>query len=219
MAALIFTFCSFFAIEAENQTIIPIEHQIKTPETALRELLKGNERYINDKLLHPNRTSERREALSNSQAPFAIIIGCSDSRVSPEIIFDQGIGDLFVVRVAGNVVGPIELASIKFSAEYLGSSIILVLGHQNCSAVKAVLAHQAKDIEPIALKIEAALQNHDKLANDPLENAIKLNVIAVSKQLRMDENLANLIAQKKLEVIGGYYHLTTGKVELCCDLP
>jgi carbonic anhydrase len=191
------------------------------PQVALKQLLEGNERYTNDKLLHPNRTTARREALTKSQAPFAIILGCSDSRVSPEIIFDQGIGDLFVVRVAGNVVGPIELASVEFSAVTFGSSIILVLGHENCGAVTAVLNHQTKDIEPIAVKIEAALQENQKIkfSENPLENAIKRNVIAVVKQLRSNDVLSKLIDQKKIEIVGGYYQLASGKVELCCPPP
>lgn len=209
-AGLVLLFPHFIASD-ETQKVLPAE--------AFKRLMSGNERYVNDKLLHPNRTSVRREAVSSSQAPFAIILGCSDSRVAPEIIFDQGIGDLFVVRVAGNVVGPIELASIEFSAIYLDSAIIFVMGHENCGAVKAVLANQTKDIEPIAAKIKAALEDRETLAENPLENAIKANVRGVVKQLRANEVLAKLIAEKRLQIVGGYYQLTTGKVEICCELP
>jgi carbonic anhydrase len=189
-----------------------------TPIQALDKLLQGNARYIADKLEHPNRSAERREAISSKQEPFAIIVGCSDSRVSPEIVFDQGIGDLFVVRVAGNVVGPIEMASVEFSSVYLQSSIIIVLGHENCGAVSAVLNHQAKAIEPIATKIEAALyRNKHKFNGTPLENAIKANIKAVVEEIRANDVISNLIAEKKIEVVGGYYHLESGKVELCCE--
>ena len=107
--------------------------------SGIERLIEGNKRYVNDTLKHPNRTSERREAFLTHQTPFAIIVGCADSRVSPEILFDQGVSDLFVVRVAGNVVGPLELDSILYAATTLNSSTILVLGHENCGAVNAVI--------------------------------------------------------------------------------
>lgn len=185
---------------------------------SLKRLITGNERYTRDALVHPNRSQARREALSELQAPFAIVVGCSDSRVSPVIIFDQGIGDLFEVRIAGNVVGPIEIASVEYSAKFLGSSLIFVLGHENCGAVNAVLKNQTQDIEPIAEKIREAIKANPELSNNPLESAIKANVHSVVKQLRTNPLIAQLIKEKKLEVVGGYYHLESGKVELCCDL-
>ena len=182
-----------------------------TPEEALKTLMDGNERYVNDKLLHPNRSQETREALKYQQNPFAIILGCSDSRVSPEIVFDQGIGDLFVVRVAGNVAGPIELDSIDFSAVILGSAIIMVLGHENCGAVTAVLQHNTKDIEAVAAKIEPAISH---IKDDNLEAAVKANVRSIVQQLKNSPVLSKLIQQKRIDVVGGYYRLASGKIEL-----
>ncbi|HUD00945.1 MAG TPA: carbonic anhydrase, partial [Rhabdochlamydiaceae bacterium] len=117
-----------------------------TPDKALETLMDGNQRFSQDKSLHSDRNSERRQELVSKQTPYAIILGCSDSRVAPEIVFDQGIGDLFIVRVAGNVVGPLELDSIEYSALYLHSSLVMVLGHESCGAIKAVLAGTTKDI-------------------------------------------------------------------------
>lgn len=186
-----------------------------SPENSLERLMKGNERYVDDKLLHPDRTQLRREELTSSQAPFATIVGCSDSRVSPEIIFDQGIGDLFVVRVAGNVVGPIELDSIDFSVAVLGSSIILVLGHEKCGAVNAVLNKQTEGIEAIAKLIEPAVAKSRSVSEgNPLENAVKANVLMVVEQLKSSKIIKQLIEQNKIKVVGGYYHLGSGKVEL-----
>ncbi len=200
----------FAAVETQAQEM--------TPKAAFDNLITGNQRYVADRLEHPNRSGDRRESLKSKQEPFAIIVGCSDSRVSPEIVFDQGIGDLFVVRIAGNVVGPIELASIRYAAEYLHSSLIFVLGHENCGAVKATLQHQTGDIEPVAEHIEAALKA-GKIAFAPssLESAIKANVRWVIQELRQEKALAKLMEEKKLEVVGGYYHLESGKVELCCE--
>ena len=181
----------------------------------LDRLMKGNERYAKDALEHPSRTSERREALVAKQEPFAIILGCADSRVSPEIIFDQGIGDLFVVRVAGNVLGPLELDSIEYSALYLHSSVILVLGHQNCGAVNAVIAGTTKDIESVAALIEPAVkEERKKKSANLLEASIKANALRMRDELSKTPVIQKLIADKKIEVHAGYYHLETGLVEL-----
>jgi len=184
------------------------------PEKALKTLIDGNKRYIENKSTHPNRAAERRLETAKLQEPFAVILGCADSRVSPEILFDQGIGDLFVVRVAGNVVSPVILESIEFSALYLHSSIILVLGHENCGAVNAVLKGTTKDIETIAGLIGPAIEESKNQKGDRLENAIKDNVNNVVKQLRANPALAKLLDEKKLGVIGGYYNFHSGEVEI-----
>lgn len=186
----------------------------KNFEAVLKRMMDGNDRYVKDKLLHPDRTQFRRQELAASQSPFAIVVGCSDSRVSPEIIFDQGIGDLFVVRVAGNVVGPVELDSVEFAAQFLGSSIVLVLGHENCGAVTAVLRGQTKDIEAITELMSPAIKDVDRQGPNALEEAVKSNVQAVVKQLKNSIVIKGLIDEDKINVVGGYYHLGTGVVEL-----
>ncbi|MBS0624561.1 MAG: carbonic anhydrase [Verrucomicrobia bacterium] len=186
----------------------------RTPEEALKTLMDGNERFATDQSLHPDRTSERRQETAQVQEPFAIILGCSDSRVSPEILFDQGIGDLFIVRVAGNVLGPVELDSIDFSAFYLHSSLIMVLGHENCGAVTAVISGQTKSIEAVANLIQPAAFKTRHQKENRLENTIKENVRIVVKQLKNSPVIAELIRQKKIDVVGGYYNFHTGEVEL-----
>ena len=180
---------------------------------ALQRLVDGNRRYVESKFEHPNRSAETRTATAAGQNPFATILGCSDSRASPEIIFDQGIGDLFVVRVAGNVASDIETDSIDYSVIYLGSQLILVLGHESCGAVTAVLNHTTKDIEQVAKLIEPAITS-----TDTVEAAVKANVRAVVRQLKNTRVISRLINEGKVDVVGGYYQLTTGKVELL-DLP
>lgn len=184
-------------------------------EIGIERLMKGNQRYVNDALEHPNRTPERREAVVSKQEPFAIIVGCSDSRVSPEILFDQGVGDLFVVRVAGNVIGPLELDSIEFSALHLHSSVILVLGHENCGAVNAVIAGTTQDIESVAELIEPAVEQA-KRKNPPnlLEASIKANALNMVNYLLKQPSIQRLVADRKIEVYAGYYNLKTGVVEL-----
>lgn len=187
------------------------EKKSSSPAQSLQRLMEGNKRYMQEKLVHPDRSKERRESTMETQKPFATILGCADSRVSPEILFDQGIGDLFVVRVAGNVLGPVELDSIEYSAIYLGSSLILVMGHENCGAIKAVMAGTTKDIEAVASLITPALEMHP---GGSLEDAIRENVEHVTLQLKKSPPLAKLIQQGKLAVRGAYYEFVSGKVDL-----
>ncbi len=172
-------------------------------------LMKGNERYATDSLEHPDRTSERREILTSTQKPFAIIVGCSDSRVAPEILFDQGVGDLFVMRVAGNVVGDIELESINYAVAHFDSSVIMVLGHENCGAVNAVMTGDTADIPVIASHIDPVIK---KAAT--LESAVKGNVRLVANQLKKTKLISKMIKKNQIKVVGGYYDLNSGKVEL-----
>lgn len=176
--------------------------------------MNGNKRFSKDQMLYPRHDSIRREAVASKQTPFAIIFTCSDSRVPPEIIFDQGVGDLFVVRVAGNVCGPIELDSIEYAALYLHASVILVMGHENCGAVKAVLQGDTKDIENVATHIEPSVEKTRNMPGNHLENAIKANVLHCIKTLNKSAVLKRLIEEHKLEVFGGYYNLNTGVVSI-----
>lgn len=176
----------------------------------LKRLVEGNKRYMNKESIE-----QKRESLVSQQTPFAIIVGCSDSRVPPELIFDQHIGDLFVIRVAGNVVGPVEMDSIEYAADVVKVPLILVLGHESCGAVKAVLDGTAKgDIENIAPLIQPAIDQTKNLPGDRLENAIKANVRLVMQSLKKNAILSPLFKKGKLKMIGGYYRLDTGAVEL-----
>lgn len=180
-----------------------------TPETALKRLMDGNERFVNDKSLCPDRTQDRRAVSALKQKPFAIVLGCSDSRVPPELAFDQGIGDLFVVRVAGNVVGDTEIDSVAYSALYNGSSIIVVLGHESCGAVSAVLANNAHDIPSVEKFIKPAIDD-----NQDLNAAIKANIQHSVDEIKKSPAIAPLIKAGKIEVVGAYYHLKTGQIKL-----
>lgn len=185
-----------------------------TPDQVLERLMQGNERYVKGEVKNPDRDDARRKETVARQNPFAVILGCSDSRVSPEIIFDAGIGELFVVRVAGNVVGPIELDSIEFSALNFESSVILVLGHKNCGAVRAVMEGNTRDIEAIAMMIEPAVEKAQAKDPNNLETAVKMNVQGEVEKLKHTTVIQNLIKQGKVKVIGGYYDLASGQVEL-----
>lgn len=183
-----------------------------TPETALKELAAGNKRFVTHQI-RPRQDKYQRASLVNGQEPFAAILCCSDSRVPPEIIFDQESGDIFTVRVAGNVIKAIELESIDYSALHLHSSIIVVMGHQNCGAVHAVIEGQAQDIPAIAEIIKPAVEATKGQPGDRLDNAIKENVRRMVRQVKEHAPIANLIKEKKVEVKGAYYHLSNGEVE------
>jgi carbonic anhydrase len=186
-----------------------------TSRQALQRLIQGNKRYVDNASLHSNRNEERRNEIASKQTPYAVIVGCSDSRVAPEIIFDEGLGDLFVVRVAGNVIGPLELESIEYAAFYLNSVFILVLGHENCGAVDAVLQRKTTDIEEVAKLIQPAVQKtSEDETNNLLEKTIKTNALNMKNLLVNSPNIKKLIQEKRIEVRAAYYNLKTGLVEV-----
>ena len=139
-------------------------------------------------------------------------MACSDSRVAPEIVFDQGLGDLFTVRVAGNVLGAIELESIEYAALYLHSNLIVVMGHENCGAVKAVLDGNSYAIETIASYIQPAIDLSKKQKGNQLKNAIQDNVQNVVNELKSHPIFLKLIKEKKIDVVGAYYDFKSGQV-------
>ncbi|MES2122292.1 MAG: carbonic anhydrase [Chlamydiota bacterium] len=196
---------------------------------ALNQLINGNGRYVSGNSLHPSLLNESKNYTAESQDPFAVIVGCSDSRVPPEIIFDQGIGDLFVVRVAGNVIGPIEMDSVEFAVAKLHTPIVIVMGHQNCSAVKATLVgkENVPELDCIYPLIETAFENCAKKAQAsaknapadkiPLDKAIKCNVVQGVETLKKSPTIAPLIAEKKVQIVGAYYEIATGKISIITE--
>lgn len=181
---------------------------------SLQRLVEGNRRFMEDKLTCPERNSERRAAIAAKQDPFAIIVGCSDSRVPTEIIFDQGVGDLFIVRIAGNVIGKTELDSVNFSVTHHNPKVIMVLGHENCGAVKAVLDNDAEGAETVAALIQPSVDEARKKGGNQLETATKLNALKMVEFLKSTPLIKKQLEENKLIVIGGYYDLNSGEVKL-----
>lgn len=176
------------------------------PDAGLSLLKEGNQRFVEGRLGNSCH-HESREASQNMQRPFAIIVACSDSRVSPELIFDQTFGQIFVVRVAGNVVTDVEQDSIDYAALFLEASLIVVLGHESCGAVTAVLANQITYIPTIAAWIKKGISQHSTL-----EEAVKENVNHGIEVIRSAKVLEPLLQEKKLKIVGGYYSMKDGKV-------
>ncbi len=184
---------------------------------ALQKLIDGNKRYVEAKLTHPNQSTDRRQSLADGQQPFAIILTCSDSRVSPEIIFDQGLGDVFVIRVAGNIVDDIGLGSIEYAAAHLHAPLVMVMGHTKCGAVAATvgggeveghIASIVSIIKPIAEEV----RGHQ---GDPVTNAVHALAKSVAGQLSSSKPvLADLVESGKLRVVASVYDVETGEVEV-----
>jgi carbonic anhydrase len=186
------------------------------PDEALARLMEGNKRYVAGSLSHPNQSLDRRGEVAKGQAPFAIILGCADSRVGPELLFDQGLGDLFVVRVAGNVLNDNALGSIEYAAEHLHSPLVVVLGHQKCGAVEATLKGGAApgQIGSLVRAIQPAVDKVKGQPGDPLDNAIKANVELVVSQLRASKPILTELAEHgKLKIVGARYKLDSGEIE------
>jgi carbonic anhydrase len=196
----------------------------RAPDAVLARLIEGNKRFVAGQATHPGRRPEDFAALAEGQAPGVVIIGCADSRVAPEVIFDQGIGDLFVVRVAGNIVGgagPTVKGSIEYAVAELGVRLLMVLGHSQCGAVKAAIEHIDKNdalpgsigdlINPIRLSVNAAAAR----PGDKLTNVIRANVEEGVRRLKAQPPiLSKLVDAGELKVVGATYELRTGVVEV-----
>lgn len=197
-----------------------------TAEQALDRLKQGNERFVNGQSSIPTLISkEHRDLLTGDQNPFAIVLGCSDSRVPAEIVFDQGLGDLFVIRVAGNIVAPSQVGSVEFAAASYDSAVVVVLGHTQCGAVKATVnALKNPDKLPsqnlmsivnrVRPSVEVLMQTELKDDDEKLcAHAVRSNIFASVNQLRHGSAvMEGLIEQGKLIVVGAEYSLETGKV-------
>lgn len=196
----------------------PASPQIKVVvKGALERLKEGNRRFAEGKPSQLRRGKEHRNLVAKAQLPFAIIVGCADSRVPPEIVFDQGLGDLFVVRVAGNVIDDPSLGSIEYAVEHLGSRLIVVLGHERCGAVDAACkggnpgAHVGSLVNAIRPAVEAARRHK---GDNLLADAVKANVQRVVDQLKGSwPVLGPEVREDHLSVIGGVYDLESGLVE------
>jgi uncharacterized delta-60 repeat protein len=176
---------------------------------ALEMLIAGNARFAGGHAIHPDQSAAKREELAGGQAPFAIVVGCADSRVPPEIVFDQGLGDIFIVRVAGEVVDAFGLGTIEYGVEHLDSALIVVLGHEECGAVKAAVNN-----DPVHGNIKILVDAVKANIGDtkPLEEAVKKNARKVAELIKLDLTNQHLFKEKKVKIVTGYYNLHTGIV-------
>lgn len=200
---------------------------------ALTRLREGNARFVADTRSHTTVASRsHRGDLADGQEPFAIILGCSDSRVPAEIVFDQGLGDLFVIRVAGNIVAPSQIGSVEFAASRVGTRLVVVLGHSRCGVVEATLeelqrpsANQSRNLHSIVDRVRPSVEallatdlRHDSSAL--IRDAVRANVRVSASQLRHgSELLESLISRDGLLVVGAEYSLESGVVDFFDGVP
>lgn len=195
-------------------------------QQALQQLREGNRRFVSDDSSHSKLTHRTsRDEMLAGQAPFAIVLGCSDSRVPTEIIFDQGLGDLFVIRVAGNIVEPSQLGSVEFAAERFGTQLVVVMGHSQCSAVLTAIEelerpadsrspNLAAIVDFIRPSVQGLLQSENQQSpDDLLRQAIRENIRNSVSHLRLRSNiLRRLIRKNGLTIVGAEYSIATGVV-------
>lgn len=200
-------------------------------DAALKRLRDGNARFVAGETANDSTSTHlQRPDMADGQYPFAIVLACSDSRVPTELIFDQGIGDLFVIRVAGNIVAPSQIGSIEFAATQFGTRLVVVLGHSNCGAVTATLEELAKKeshrspnlraiVDRIRPAVEPLLLHHSNHESDEfLDEAIVANVRASVDQLRHGSSIIeDLIDEGQLTIVGAEYSIEAGTIEFLTD--
>ena len=199
---------------------------------ALEQLRAGNRRFVAERQRDGRTGATRREEVTERQEPFAIILGCSDSRVPAEIVFDQGLGDLFVIRVAGNIVAPSQIGSVEFAAEQFKTRLVVVLGHTGCGAINATIEQLKRPVEMQSRNLRAIVDRvrpsvepllATPLRDDPqalVSNAVRANVRASASNLRHgSEILEQLIERDELLVVGAEYSLESGVVEFFEGMP
>jgi len=200
---------------------------------ALERLKAGNRRFVAEvRSLGAVPTQSKRVQLTSGQTPFAAILGCSDSRVPVELVFDQGLGDLFVIRVAGNIVAPSQIGSVEFAAERFATRLVVVLGHSRCGAVQATIEElqrptetQSRNLRSIVDRVRPSVEGllatdlrHD--ADNLMAHAVRANIRASTSQLRHGSSLIEqMVQQDGLLVVGAEYSLETGVVEFIDGLP
>ncbi len=182
-------------------------------ENPLERLKSGNANFIMDTLNNDSRDSSRRKDVVSGQHPFAVVLTCSDSRVVPELIFDTGIGELFIIRVAGNVANPSSIASIEYAVAHLNVKLIVVLGHQSCGAVTAALAdnNNGKNLDHLLNFIQPAISISDSKKADAVSH---VHAKLTAKKLMNDSNIiTKALYNEALKIIPAYYNLESGKVD------
>lgn len=217
-----------WAEQGEGQPVNSSHQLYSRPDTvtdaqqALKLLEEGNERYVSGNLLQKDLSKERRANLSQfGQKPFAVIVTCSDSRVPPEFIFDQALGDLFVIRVAGNVLDSIGMGSVEYAVEHLHAPLVVVMGHEKCGAVKAALdgGEVTENIAAIAEKIKPAIesvqsgQSKHIEGNNTYEAVTEENVDGVVESILHNPVIHHLVSEQKVQVVGAKYYQEAGNVK------
>lgn len=209
--AIALVFCASFVWANEVCNISACE--------ALSKLKQGNEHFVRMHLKHPDTSRHRRKELTKGQHPFAVVVTCSDSRVPADLIFDQGLGDIFVISNAGNVLDEHVIGSVEYAVEHLGVKLVVIMGHESCGAVAAAMKDTkgSEYISSIKKSIQPAIMQAKRENNESAENITKNNAkLGVIGLLKQSDVLQEAIKKNGLSIIPAYYHLDTGRVEFLC---
>ena len=218
MKKLVFSFILSFTI-LMNANICFANHNAEniSADEALEKLIKGNERFIELKEQHPDSDKKRRKEMLKGQHPFVVILSCSDSRVPPELIFDQGLGDIFEIRNAGNVLNEHVIGSIEYAVMHCGVKLIVIMGHQDCGAIAATLSgvSETKYIKALEDSIKPAVEDCKKQGKEiNSDNVVKAHVMQdINELLSQDNELVKYMKKNNVKIVPAYYHLDTGKVD------
>lgn len=227
VAALVATSCSTTEshqqadnAKANEQKVAAVEVQldsVKTPADAMARLAEGNARYVADSCLNPHHNHKRVEAVAPHQAPFAAVVACSDSRVPVELLFDQGVGDIFVIRTAGNSVNDdVVMGSVDYAIEHLKVKAVVVLGHESCGGVTGAITEEGKDDDSKVDELLTVIRNDVKPyvgQKDSLDAAIRLNASTQVERIMKAKHVQKLVEAGELVVKAGYYNVHSGKVD------
>jgi carbonic anhydrase len=207
---------AFWSMKLEQAIASPVLEPL-SPDAALKRLMDGNQRFVKQKSKHPDQSKARIKEVAQAQHPFATVLSCADSRVAPEILFDEGIGDLFDIRVAGNIVIPEVLGSIEYAVDILGTPVLMVLGHERCGAVTAAVQGERLPghIGSFVKAIKPAISRTKGQPGDPVDNAVIANVQYQIEKLKRSSTILSARSQDgKLKIVGGRYDLDSGEVIL-----
>lgn len=187
-----------------------------SPDAALQKLMEGNQRFVKQQVQHPHQSQNRLLEVAQAQHPFATILSCADSRVPAEILFDQGIGDIFDIRIAGNIATPEAIGSIEYAVALLSSPLLMVLGHERCGAVTAAVKKEALpgDISSFVKAIQPALTGLEEPTPNGIDRAVVANVHYQIDQLQRSSLLSERLKSGKLKIVGSRYDLDTGTVTI-----
>ena len=218
MKKSIFSLSLLLALSFNNGAIFA-SHDIEnlSAKEAIQKLKDGNKRFIKNQAQHPDESIERKKEMLKGQHPFVVILSCSDSRVPPELIFDQGLGDIFEIRNAGNVLNEHVIGSIEYAVMHCGVKLIVIMGHQDCGAIAATLSgvSETKYIQALEDSIKPAIEDCKKEGLEiNSDNVVKAHVMQdINELLTQDSQLVKYMKEHKVKIVPAYYHIDTGKVD------
>ncbi|MBQ4646629.1 MAG: carbonic anhydrase [Candidatus Gastranaerophilales bacterium] len=218
MKKSIYSLSLLLALSFNNGAIFA-SHDIEnlSAKEAIQKLKDGNKRFVKNQAQHPDESIERKKEMLKGQHPFVVILSCSDSRVPPELIFDQGLGDIFEIRNAGNVLNEHVIGSIEYAVMHCGVKLIVIMGHQDCGAIAATLSgvSETKYIQALEDSIKPAIEDCKKEGLEiNSDNVVKAHVMQdINELLTQDSQLVKYMKEHKVKIVPAYYHIDTGKVD------